>query len=468
MTWLPLTDESYQREGGLPPSRLVNLFAEDAPSGPLPFKTQQGRAGNVRIPRGGLVSSASDGSGPIRGAFSRQGVFSGARFAVSATTLYRDGVSLGTVTGSDRVRWAASSNQLVLVANRRAYVYDGATFAQITDADLPEVVDVVFLAGRFVFMARNSSRFYWAEVSDAANVDALSFASAESLPDFNTGALVVADEMCVFGGDSVEFFQADSTAANTEVFQPAQGRRYSKGCLARDTIILVDNAAFFVGADRIVFRCVSEGPKRISDHGIEEALRHCADITACFAFAAIQDGHTFYVLTIPGVATHAFDVETQKWAIWSTHLRDTFRATCAYVSGGDTYLGDDTDGTIWKLTPGVHTDGDDPIERLVTGWLPVDEGRPRCNAVVVEMGRAPGNENAPGDDPVVELCFSDDGGNTFSRWRQASIGKMGEYRRRAAFRILGMMRAPGRLFMLRCSDPVWAVFVAINIDGDFS
>lgn len=62
---------------------------------------------------------------------------------------------------------------------------------------------------------------------------------------------------------------------------------------------------------------------------------------------------------------------------------------------------------------------------------------------------------APGYDPQVMLRFSDDGGHTYSSEHWVSIGKIGEYYRRAIWRRLGMtMKLRDRVYEVSATDPV--------------
>ena len=62
---------------------------------------------------------------------------------------------------------------------------------------------------------------------------------------------------------------------------------------------------------------------------------------------------------------------------------------------------------------------------------------------------------APGYDPQVMLRWSDDGGHTYSNEHWVSIGKIGEYYRRAIWRRLGMtIKLRDRVYELSGTDPV--------------
>ena len=116
-------------------------------------------------------------------------------------------------------------------------------------------------------------------------------------------------------------------------FQRSSGRQFSRGCAARDTVVVLDNAVFFLGDDRIVYRA-EEAPKRVSTFGIEERLRKCASIGDASALSFTVDGHAFYLLNIPGEGSFAFDVSSGQWAEWQSYGRKTFRGRCALTKGG--------------------------------------------------------------------------------------------------------------------------------------
>lgn len=427
---------------GLPQAILVNLTVEDTPDGPTP---------DARIPRPGLVNSATAGAGPIRGVFRQAGVYGGSLFAVSGGTAYINGAGVGSIDGSDNARWAVSTSQFVVVGGGTAYLYDGSNFAQITDPDLPLVSDVAVLGARFVYTTAGSGRFYWSEVNDAGNVDGLSFATDELAPDDTLGALVVGDEIYFLGASTIEpWYQ---TGDSDLPFQRAQGRSYDRGVIARDAAVNFDNTIGFVGDDLIIYR-LAQVPQRISNFGIEEKLKACTTPSLIQAFAATVEGHAFLVVNIPGQGSFAYDAASTEWAEWRSYGLDQFRVTCSTMYGATVYCGDRFSGTIWALTPGTYLDGTDPITFEATAFIPQPGGQTRCNNLVLQGARGNGTDTGQGSDPMVEMKYSDDQGHTFSRWRQASLGKRGKYAKRPVWQNLGSIKEPGRVVRIRTTDGV--------------
>jgi hypothetical protein len=55
-------------------------------------------------------------------------------------------------------------------------------------------------------------------------------------------------------------------------------------------------------------------------------------------------------------------------------------------------------------------------------------------------------------DPVVQFCYSKDGGNTWSNWRERSLGAVGRFNQRVRLLNLGQTRSI--VLKIRVADPV--------------
>lgn len=55
-------------------------------------------------------------------------------------------------------------------------------------------------------------------------------------------------------------------------------------------------------------------------------------------------------------------------------------------------------------------------------------------------------------DRQVFICYSDDGGHTWSNWRILSLGEQGDYKKRVRLNRLGRFR--NRIFKVRVSSPI--------------
>lgn len=453
MPVVPFSTHTNARGYGLPAARMVNLYAEATPDTAGP---------SARLPRPPLSLSYTIGTGPIRGSFQQTGLFNGDIFAVSGGQVYRGSSIIGAVSDDGLARFAASDNQLVVVIGGFAYCYDGTTFALIADADLPSVSDVAYLVGRFVYSVVDSGQFFWSDVDDATSIDPLAFATAEAAPDAIVALQTLGDELVIFGRSTIEFWQP--TGDTSAPFQRVQGRRMERGCAAQGSVVAMDNSIVFIGSDKNAYR-ISNVPTNIGTPAISREIALSTDLDHATAFAAVFDGHTSWVVNIPDVGSRACDMATGEWHEWASYGLTTFRCRNGVIADGVTYLGDDSNGNVYTLdTSGADwTDNGQPIQRIASVFSPQAQGVQRNYNAVLQCVRGVGN--AASTAPVAEMRYSDDGGRTWTDWREATLGAQGRYEDKAVWRNLGAIRAPGRGFEFRVSDPVSVVFQHVILNA---
>src|SRR5271156_2280093 len=120
---IPFFSDAFSRASGLPEVRLLNFVSEATPlREERPYVPMVGLR-EIRYSRPGIVASSyTIGSGPIRG-FQPGATTLG---IVSGDTVYDDtGANLGTVAGTDLVRYATSGAQQVIAAAGVAYLLNG-------------------------------------------------------------------------------------------------------------------------------------------------------------------------------------------------------------------------------------------------------------------------------------------------------------------------------------------------------
>lgn len=441
---MPSASLSYASLGRVDTLPLVskNMYIEPTPQGP--FKTR-------RYPRPGLNQIAELGIGPITSF-----MFGLVRVSVSGPKVFADNVQIGLVPASGVVRYAVSDEECVVISNNRAYYVDvgASTVTLIVDPDLPAVRDVIFIAGRFVYFdADTGGQFRWSELNDAQNIAGLAFASAESQPDPIVGALVLGDNFIIFGTKSGEW---QYPVSNIDApFQRSKGRRYDKGTTAIRSIALVDNAGFWVGHDRIIYR-TSQVPSRISDADMEYRLQQLTDaeLAAITSYPVIYSGHTFYVVNLPRLGSWAFDVGSKSWSEWSTWERGRFRADSCDADG---VMGDLYTGKLFKFSHLLFTDFDDAIDRRCAVFIALTGGLQRNTNAILHCSKGVGLPTGLGSNPKVEMRFSDHEGADFTVWQEAPLGMMGDRSKAAMAEWIGLgsFGSPGRLFEFRCTQPVF-------------
>lgn len=174
------------------------------------------------------------------------------------------------------------------------------------------------------------------------------------------------------------------------------------------------------------------------------------------------DGHDFYVLELAGEGTVVYDLATGQWAEWKTTGLDVWRAriganwlgmgktTADRLYGTNVVCGDNTLGILWMLDPNQGYDDPtsgstpDSFTRYVTGYNTIRMRETQSNAgvyVTLNLG-APSITGAQ-----ITLRTSDDNGHSYYDHGSIVI-TADDYTQEVAWRGLGLMRSPGRLFEL--------------------
>lgn len=456
-------EPTYRAEIGLTEVRLQNLYMEKAPQGP----------GEVAlVSRGGLAKRVAVGGGPVRGVFRQPGAATGGVgsaqdgiFIVSGGYWFKRKARLMAVSNlaNAPVRMAASDTQVVLVSDKTAYCYQGGAATEITDADLPDVSDVKRLGERFFYLQYDSGVVWFSAIGDATDIDGLNFFTAESEPDSIVGMEVLNGDLVLFGENSIEpYYQ---TADPDAPVQRRPGATIGKGCAGRDTIVALDNTLFWVGSDKIVYKLEGYTAKKVSTaYFVDEKLARATDLSEATAYALYDRGHAFYVLNLPNVGTLAYDVSTGLWTEFtSAPPNPQLRISCGALYDGEMWLGDYQTGRLWGIRQDVYQDSDEPITRICSAGVEVEDGRPACHSVALECVRGFGLARGKYSDPVVELRYSDDG-FSFNEWKKQKLGVAGAYSEKAVWRKCGIMGPPGRLFEIRASAAVPMAFRFLKLD----
>lgn len=405
------------------------------------------------------------------------------------------------VTSAGRVSMDNNGTQIMIVDGTAGYIYTIATdtFAKITDPDFPGANMVTFLDGYFVFNKPGTGQFMITGLYDGMAIDALDIATAEAYPDLLTSLINDHRELWLFGEYSTEVWYNSGNASFP--FERVQGAVIEKGIAARWSVAKMDNSLFWLAKDKngegYVVRANGYQPQVISTRAIEHQIASYSDISDAWGYAYTQNGHGFYVITFPtGNATWAYDVTTGMWHERSSrnvqgefkrHLANTY--AFAY---GKHLVGDFEDGDIYKMDMAVYTDNGEPIIRTRRTMHIGDEQKNLFyHRLQIEMEMGIGDFNyasnsfygyladgyyyadgsiAAGGDPIpgtsvnpqAMLRWSDDGGHTWSNEHWVTIGKQGEYGKRAVWKRLG--RSRNRVFELNLTDPVKTVLIDANLE----
>lgn len=356
-----------------------------------------------------------------------------------------------------------------------------------------EPTKVVFLNGRIVAINNGETvetlpdlpknaknRFYFSELFDATNWPVLNYASAESSADNILAMEVREGELWLLGPRSYEGWRSDE---NPDLpFAKIGGSSTEIGCDAPNSTSSIAGQIFWLGSSaagqNIIFMSNGYGAQRISTHAIEYYLNTLGSLSSdARGFSYQQEGHTFFVLTlIQGNRTFAYDLTTGKWHERSSRdpkINQENYWDVLYTTFGHARVlcGGLQNARILTLNLDRYVEWDGrPIVRMIRGPIMFDQlGQLFHYRFEVDMETGVGLQQSQplqsgiqtGEafDPQAMLRHSDDGGHTWSSQKRTSVGKVGQYLARVAFRRLGRSRE--RVYEFSMSAPVkWHILGA--------
>jgi hypothetical protein len=436
-------------------SRLLNMYPESVSS--------DGKHASAFFPWFGYVQYALDAVGEVRGMWKAS---NGAGYAVIGSAVYTVTIgalsSIGTIgTSSGRVGMCDNGTQLIIVDGDQGYIVTLATntITTIADADFPNgtrqvaYLDTYFIAGQI-----NTQNYFYSDFNNGLVWNALDFGTAESDPDLIVGTAALGRLLYQFGVVTTETF-TDSGDAD---FPFARSGLINVGCAAPETIVKADNAIFMIGQDKsgsgIVYRISGNQAARVSTHAIEYQISLLDDISDAIATVIQDGGHTFIQFTFPTDSkSFTYDVATGAWfecGYLDGGLIYRDRINCHMFHEGKHLVGDFENGKIYQASQEIYDHDGAEMIRLRSFAMP-DSMRKRVlyGRIELDCEFGVGLSSGQGSDPLVMIRYSDDNGNTWSSSRTATLGKIGEYYKRAYLLRCGSGRS-GRIWEVSCSDPV--------------
>ena len=455
----------------------VNLYAEKNPTDPQrPMRL-------VTTPGSVIVDNGSVLGGIPRGLFQADGFASGKLVVPDGTTirLYDTaaaswGSLTGSITGTDRVKAAFGEVEAAFLANGALFVSDGSSVAAVADADFATLLSdhsqtafssVVTIGQRMVFTY--GSRFGYSAALDFDNTTTLNYYTAENAPDGIVAAAVLGDMLWIFGTQTIEPWV--QTGDNDDPFRPLTAQVVRRGCMARDTIRVLDNSLFFIADDRTVRRLDGLTPT-ILNADDAWVTRHLESVSASDVICSTMetDAHSFYIINTP-TACIVYDVATGQWHKRESYDEDTWE--WAYIVRKDAtfYAGSRLYSTLVTLSRSYRSDRmadastfGTEIIRKFSAHLPVMKGRPAMSSIRLDGMKGVGLNSGQGSSPVVSLEISNDNGNTFGSGRDRTLGAIGEYDARTLWNQCGRAKPEQTVLLFSVSDPVAfaPTMVAIN------
>lgn len=387
-------------------------------------------------------------------------------------------VTLGDIgTTNNIVRMADNGSQILAVkSDGDGYIITNSGVALVNSDNFPVASDVTFNSGYFVVTQKDSGRFYWSALLDGNSWSALAYATQESNPDNVVGIEENRGDLWIFGDKTTEIW---TPSGNPNLpFQRIGSGILNVGCKSTYSIAKDKNGIYWLGSDLQVHFAQGYNETRISTHDIERELLEkydINDVVNSYAFTYSAGGHDFYVLTIPNNKTWVFDMTTKVWHERKTKDMKTWLPDCLVNVFNKNIVGSINSGDLYELDNNYYYDDvskfidyefkvvNEISEREII-FPPVfmEDNRLTMDKLYMDLTVAPTNDLSK--NPQIMLCWSDDGGNTWSSEHWRSFGKTGTYKTRVIWRSLGQTRQ--RIYKLRVTDAVKVQISGLYCEGE--
>jgi hypothetical protein len=166
-----------------------------------------------------------------------------------------------------------------------------------------------------------------------------------------------------------------------------------------------------------------------------------------------------------------FDAATGAWherAYFDAGEFTRHRGNCQCSVRNDIIIGDFQNGNLYIFDLDTYADNGTP-QKWLRSWRALPAGannlrRTAHHMLQITMETGVGLNAGQGSDPQIMLRWSDDGGHTYSNEHWTSIGKIGEYARRAIWRRLGMtLKLRDRVYEVSGTDPVKVTIIGAEL-----
>ncbi len=419
------------------------------------------------------------GANPSRGMWAVNSLTTPLLFSVHGNTLFsvnNAGISavIGTIgTSVGDVSMVDDGTFLVLVDGINGYWYNMSTFGPltaITDGNFTTTPkSVTWQDNYFIVSAGTGRQFQLSQITpsvDPAVWPAVQINFAGSGAGSLQACMADHSVLLLFGPDYTEFWQ--DTGAPDFPYAAIPGSAQEFGLAAAASLAKFDNSIAGLFKNKMggvnVSRMSGFSLQKISDSDIDGIFSNYGTTSDAKGFAFMSDGHPMYVITFPTAGTSwMFDGLANIWTELQNNAGSAFPGLRFANLQDRLILSDRSSSNIYEINTATYSDNgvSIPVE-LWSKHIWNDDKYIGISQIQVDFQAGGGLVVGQGDNPVVDLQVSKDGGNSFYSVGYSSMGKIGEYTTRSIWRALGSAR--DWILKLRITDPVKVVITGASCE----
>lgn len=369
-------DDSTEKD-----ARLVNCYGEKTPDGEWQLYKRPGLLSDATLSR----PSAATG----RGIYNWRGDI----LAVFNGNLYENGTSVGSVANSGMYHFSqtlGTTPYLFIDNGTTAYTWDGTTLTQVTDGDFPasRVPGSGYLDAT-TYVMTSAAKISGSDFNTPSAWDPLNVIIAQIEPDLGVALSKQLVYIIAHKEWTTEVFY-DAQNASGSPLGTVQGAKQPYGCKNGESVQSMDDVLYWLSTTRSasaqIVRMENLKTEVISTAPVERLLDNSA-LSTVYSWTFKDEGHSFYVLTIPGLnLTLAYDVRQRLWWQMTDASGNYFPIIAStYNSDMKHLVQHATNGKIYELDRSHYTDDGSVID--VNIYAPnFDAGTGRrkvCNRLLV-------------------------------------------------------------------------------------
>ena len=365
--------------------------------------------------------------------------------------------ALGGFSGDGIVymeRNQATPVQIMLVSQGRRAMIENDVLSAIEDPDLLSPNSVAFLNQYFI-ATRDDGRFQWSALNNGREWNSLDFATAEHSADRLLRAVVRANELLLFGTETIEPWY--NPAAGNQTFARS-GTVIKRGCLTGASVASIGDVPIYVDADETVRIVEGYQTRKISNNAVVRAIRDTSDQSLIEAYTYEQDDHSYYVLG--GVDfCWQYDFTEPSWFERKSFQLPRWRGRGALSFAGKQIVGDYYSPKLYELDNETTNEAGDDL--IMTVWIPLHAFPQKLILDTMRIDTVPGLGTYTLD-PAIMVRLSRDGGKTFGNERRMGMGLRGDYNRQVRINMGGMSNEDGFVVSLSASADVCKAIIAAS------
>lgn len=277
-------------------------FRLSYPRNLMPVPVPQGISEGYLRPAHGIVALGDIPSGVCRGGINWNGML----YRVVGTELVsitNKGAitSIGTISGSGSVTFDYSFTYLSISGDNKLWLYDGTTLTQVTDSNLGNVIDHIWVDG--FFMTTDGQYLVTTQLNDPFTVLPNKYGSSEADPDPINAILKLKNEPYALNRYTIEVFT--NIGGTGFPFQRVDGAIINRGCIGTFACAIYMESIAFVGSSRnespSVWVLSGGSTGRIATREIDEILSQYTEtqLSEILVEAKVDKGHQLLYIHLP-------------------------------------------------------------------------------------------------------------------------------------------------------------------------